>query len=212
MVLTQIGAYVHDKPHVYFIQMLVNVSGRDSTGPVLIGWSMDPKATLVWLQGTTPYSLQLLATRDGDDRDVSALRAALSAHHIARGWYAPSPAVMDYVHGRLRVFENEADKLGGAGRSRPRPGHRRLTDEQAVEVFNLYHAHRMRASEIAAAYGVSVKTVGLIARGISHADMFRRVWDAGAGAQPGCWLISVAADPAAARYAVRDGRGRPEGR
>lgn len=229
MTLTQIRDYAIDKPQVFFFQMVTSISvasPNQKTGPVLIGWSKAPENVRISLLGGSPFDIITLLTRAGDDRDVTALRATLAVHHIARGWYAPSPEVMDYATGRVWLPEgigageltaglmsaDEKARRATAGRHRMRPGFKRLTDEQAVEVFRLYHDGRMRAVEIARAFGVSQPSVGRVARGASHGHLFKREWIDGQRGARGHWLVSVASDPAGARYAVTDGRGRPGGR
>lgn len=196
MVMIMEGGHLVDKYYLFYIQ-----AGNSA---VFLGGSMSPSATLLKLQEVHFLELTLLTERVADPDEVQKTREALGAHHIARGWFAPSPEVMEYARGHLVVGDLDVR----VARGRKGKGGRKLDEEAALEIFRLYHVEKLEQRFIAARYGVSMAAVGLIARGESYSGLFRRV---AAGDNLGGWYVSLAADPAAPRYWVASRKGEGKG-
>lgn len=155
MVNTQSSLHILDLEHIYFIQA--------AKGPIYVDCSQDPERSLFALQSTSYEELRLLSHRACSAKDTRAIRAGLALHHIRNGWYAPSPDVWSFVNGE------QIDPL-----PRVPQGGRKLTQQEAVQVFRLCHESGMAYRVIGARYGISSVSVGQIARGAVYRGLFKR--------------------------------------
>ena len=155
MVFHQVDGINVDKVHLYFIQA--------GNGPILLGLSMLPSSTALSIQKDHYDEIKVYTSRPGDLADLNAARAFLAPHLIRGAWYAPSPEVMAYADGVVPA--GLAPKLGG----------RKLTKEQAIEVFRLAHTTSQTYAAIGNKFGVTPISVGRIARGHVYPALFWRV-------------------------------------
>lgn len=66
-------------------------------GAIKIGCSQNPTARLSQLQGSTPTTLQLLATMAGDYTTEKGFHDRLAAHRVKGEWFNPTPEVLAVV-------------------------------------------------------------------------------------------------------------------
>lgn len=98
-------------------------------------------------------------------------------------WYRRVPELMEFIAKKPLAITRRPD--AGSGRRG------RLTDSDALMIFQAAHTERATDHEIGARFGVSNVTVGLIARGQSHRHLFEVRFN------PGC---------TEGRYTVRERR------
>ena len=155
MVITLEDGQAVDKQHIYFICAM--------SGPILVGISRDPKATLAAYEIMHHETLELMASRKGDRAELQSIRVELAHHHIRSDWFAPSPEVLEYVAGRRPGTGPRGGVLG-----------RKLSEREVLEVFRLAHDSPHGYAAIGARYGVGVVSVSRIARGHVYKHLFKR--------------------------------------
>jgi hypothetical protein len=80
-------------PTVYFIQ-------AGDTGPIKIGHTTTGvDSRLASLQTGSPVLLRCIATTSGSVRDEQSLHARFQAARLHGEWFAPSDALLAYIHG-----------------------------------------------------------------------------------------------------------------
>ena len=192
MVMTLKDGQLIDLTHIYFIQA--------EDGPILIGCSLEPLATHAAVQECHFCALKMAQNYPGTARMIQLLREKLAVHHINRGWYAPSPDVLEYAYGPARVVD---DSVPGV---RPRRkgkaiGGKKLGRAEALEAYRLYYETRLEQRLIAARYAVSQSAVARVIRGESYGDLFR--FRDGDGAR----YISLAGNELAPWYRLNTSKG-----
>ena len=76
---------------------------------------------------------------------------------------------------------------------------KRLSAEDALEVFRLCHVERLPQRLVAQRYGVSQPAIAKIARGESYSELFTRVVDPMGG-----WYVRLASDFDGPQYHIPD--------
>lgn len=157
MVIVVDGNKRVDIKHIYYIQA--------EQGPILIGVSRAPKALMASLQIANYQTLNLLASRPGEEADLRATRDMLAPHNIRGDWFSPSPEVLEHADGRAVVAAGDG--------ARPHKGGPRLTEAEVLDAFRLCHDSPMTQYTIGLRYGISTVSVGKIARGAVYKHLFR---------------------------------------
>jgi hypothetical protein len=81
-----------DPGFIYFVQQY-----RKPSGPVKIGWSIDPRRRLADLQGGSPVRLRLLGFAPGTRVDERRLHSELVGLWSHGEWFRPSPELWAVV-------------------------------------------------------------------------------------------------------------------
>lgn len=76
---------------IYFIQ------SADGTGPIKIGFAVDPQKRIAEIQRMSPTRLRTLATIDGDRATESVLHRGFSHLRAYGEWFRPEQELLDFI-------------------------------------------------------------------------------------------------------------------
>lgn len=145
--------------------MILFIQERGAGGFIRISHATSVRQYMLNIQRHHREPLRLIGQRQSRVGLLQRIRVLFAEAHRGNEWYEPVPALIRYI-------------LDGAGLAEKRANRKRLSAKEAYEVFRAAHETTMSYAEIGAQYGVSALSVGAVARGQTHAYLFKRRPDA----------------------------------
>lgn len=134
---------------------------RGTDGPIRILYTPSAPGYARNLMNPMLADVHLIGQRRNRRGLLQRLREMFKASYISHDCYAPTPALLEFI-------------AAGDTLPLPRSRKRRLNIREALEIFRACHEGTEGDGAIGARYGISPVSVGAVARGQTHAGLFRR--------------------------------------